>query len=202
MLDFNRANISENPLSVAINDLIERTQPPEENTRQYLGASSVGSECLRRVQYDWMVDPQHRTRMRDIFERGHFFEELSRQYLIRAGFCFAPAERLCFLAADGLLRGHADGVLVAGPKLPGVGYPCVWEHKGLGGKGWRVVERDGVEAAYPHYAAQVWLYQAYLDVTAHPALSPRPTPIPASAFTSCCPSMLSVRSNHRIARSP
>ena len=31
-------------------------------------------------------------------------------------------------------------------------------------------ERDGIEKAYPHYAAQVWLYQAYLDVTGQPAI--------------------------------
>jgi hypothetical protein len=170
MLDFNRANISESPLSVAINELIERTQPPEENTRQYLGASSVGSECLRRAQYDWMVDPQNPTRTRDIFARGYFLEEIGRQHLIRAGFRFAPAEHLRFLAADGMLRGHADGLLIAGPELPGVGFPCVWEHKGLGSKGWRAIERDGVEKAYPQYAAQVWLYQVYLNITDHPAL--------------------------------
>jgi hypothetical protein len=36
--------------------------------------------------------------------------------------------------------------------------------------GWRAIERDGLERAYPQYAAQIWLYQAYLDLTAGPAL--------------------------------
>ena len=99
MLDFNRANISETPLSLAINALIEAAEPPEQSNRKYLGASAVGSECLRRVQYDWLCDPQHPTRTRDIFARGHYFEEVSRQHLIRAGFDFAPAERLSFAAA-------------------------------------------------------------------------------------------------------
>ena len=112
----------------------------------------------------------HPTQTRDIFRRGHLLEELSRQHLIRAGFRFAPAERLAFSAADGLFRGHADGILIAGPELPGVGYPALWEHKALGDKGWRALERDGLEKAYPQYAAQVWLYQAYLDVTEHPAI--------------------------------
>jgi len=170
MLDFNRANISISPLSTTLNELIQRAEPREENVRQYLGASSIGSECLRRVQYDWTVDPQHPTRTRDIFARGHFFEEVSLQHLIRAGFRFAPAERLRFVAADGMLRGHADGILVAGPALPGVGFPCLWEHKALGDKGWRVIERNGLEKAYPQYAAQVWLYQVYLNVADHPAL--------------------------------
>jgi len=42
--------------------------------------------------------------------------------------------------------------------------------KCLGDKGWRSLERDGLEKAYPQYAAQVSLYQAYLDVTEHPAI--------------------------------
>ena len=116
MLDFNRANVSISALSLAINELIERAEPPEENVRQYLGASSVGSECLRRVQYDWLVDPQHPTRTRDIFARGHFFEEVCRQHLKRCGFRFAPNE-LRFAAADGLFRGHVDGLLTGGPSL-------------------------------------------------------------------------------------
>ena len=32
------------------------------------------------------------------------------------------------------------------------------------------LERHGLEKAYPQYAAQVWLYQAYLEVTEHPAI--------------------------------
>jgi hypothetical protein len=170
MLDFNRANLSETPISTAINALIERAEPPEENSRQYLGASSIGSECLRKIQYDWMVDPAHPSQTRDIFRRGHLLEELSRQHLLRAGFCFAPEERLAFSAAGGLFRGHADGILVAGPELADVGYACLWEHKALGDRGWRALERDGIEQAYPQYAAQVWIYQTYLDVTDHPAI--------------------------------
>jgi hypothetical protein len=52
VLDFNRAVLSEAPISVAINALIEQAEPPEENTRQYLGASSIGSDCLRKIQYE------------------------------------------------------------------------------------------------------------------------------------------------------
>src|SRR5262245_6361897 len=86
MLDFNRTNVSTSPLSVAINELIELTGWPEVNTRQYLGASTIGSECLRRVQFDWMVDAVFPVRTRDIFARGHFFEDITRQRLIQAGF--------------------------------------------------------------------------------------------------------------------
>ena len=170
MLDFNRAVLSDAPISLAINALIERAEPPEENTRQYLGASTIGSDCLRKIQYDWMVNSEHLSQTRDIFRRGHLLEELSRQHFIRAGFKFAPNERLAFSAANGLFRGHADGIIEEGPVLPGVGYPCVWEHKALGAKGWRNLERDGIERAYPQYAAQIWIYQTYLNVAEHPAI--------------------------------
>jgi hypothetical protein len=172
-MDFNRACLSAAPINTVINDLIEAAtvRTPEVNVRQYLGASSIGSECLRRVQYDWMVDPTHSLRTRDIFHRGHVFEKLSKQHLIDAGFRFAPDNVLGFKAVDGLLRGHADGIIIAGPDLSGVylPFPCLWEHKCLGAKGWRAIERDGLEKAYPQYAVQIWLYQAYLDVT-NPAL--------------------------------
>ena len=170
MLDFNRAVLSDAPISLAINALIEHAEPPEENTRQYLGASTIGSDCLRKIQYDWMVNSEHLSQTRDIFRRGHLLEELSRQHFIRAGFKFVPNERLAFSAANGLFRGHADGIINEGPVLPGVGYPCVWEHKALGAKGWRNLERDGIERAYPQYAAQIWIYQAYLNIADHPAI--------------------------------
>jgi hypothetical protein len=170
MLDFNRAHHAESAISIAINALIERSEPPEENKRQYLGASAIGSECLRRVQFDWIVDPAHCSRTRDIFRRGHLLEELSRQHLMHAGLIFAPPARLAFSAVGGLFGGHADGIIVAGPELPSVGYPCLWEHKAVNAKNWRAIERDGLERTFPHYAAQALIYQAYLDVTDHPAI--------------------------------
>lgn len=170
MLDFNRANLSETPLNIAINALIEQAEPRGENVRQYLGASAVGAECLRKVQYDWLCDPVHPSRLRDIFARGHFFEKVSRQHLTRIGFRFAPTERLAFTAVDGLFRGHADGIIINGPTVPSVGYPCLWEHKAIYAKGWRAVERDGIARTYPVYFDQVQLYMAYLDVADHPAL--------------------------------
>ena len=116
-----------------------------------------------------MCDPQFPARIKDIFARGHFFEEVTRQHLIVAGFKFAPTKQLEFKAADGLFRGHADGIIIAGPELPGVSFPCLWEHKCLGAKGWRAIERDGLVGLYAVYGAQVCIYQAYLDIT-NPAL--------------------------------
>ena len=168
MLDFNRECHSAQPINISINELIERSVAPEANTRKYLGASAIGSECLRKIQFDWMVDPVHPARLRDIFARGHFFEQLTRNHLIKAGFKFAAPERLGFKALDGLFRGNADGILIDGPDLPEISVSVGTQS--LGAKSWRAIERDGLEKNYPQYAAQVAIYQAYLDVTEHPAL--------------------------------
>src|SRR4029077_14021122 len=52
----------------------------------------------------------------------------------------------------------------------GLAYPCLWEHKAINAKGWRSVDRDGLEKAYPQYAAQIVLYQHFLGVDHNPAI--------------------------------
>ena len=172
MLNLNRASLSLEPIHVELNAAIERAAATAaELPRPYLGASIVGDECLRKVQYSWWCKPVLAAGTREIFERGHHFEKRARARLIAAGFKFAPPEALAFSAVGGALRGHADGIIIHGPDLPGIylTFPLLWECKALNAKNWRAVERDGLEKTFPHYAAQVALYQAYLDVT-NPAL--------------------------------
>jgi hypothetical protein len=169
MLDFNRTDRSAEPISVALNALIDASVIAE-TTRGYLGASAIGHPCLRRIQFDWMCNPEHPARLRDIFDRGHYFEQRTREHFIRAGFRYAPDDRLKFAALDGMLTGHADGIFVDGPKVCDITYPCLWEAKCINNKGWRSLDRDGLEKAYPQYAAQIALYQHFLGVDEAPAI--------------------------------
>ena len=139
--------------------------------RSYLGASTIGHECDRQVQFDWWVRPLLPARVKLIFARGHFFEARMREQLIAAGFAFAPTEACEFVALDGYFRGHADGILIAGPHLSGIYFPLptIWECKALNAKNWRAVSRDGLTKAFPRYSVQIWLYQFYLGKT-NPAL--------------------------------
>ena len=158
MLNLNRANLSIEPINVAVNDAIERAAATAaELPRPYLGASIVGHACLRRIQFDWWVKPVLAARTREIFDRGHHFEERARRLLTAVGFKFAPPEALAFSAADGALRGHADGIIIHGPDLLGTYliFPLIWEHKAVNAKNWRAVERDGLEKTFPQYAVQV-----------------------------------------------
>jgi hypothetical protein len=167
-----RANITatDDPLNVAINERIERSATAE-LPRGYLGASAVGHECMRQTQFDWYRKPTLPARVKTIFARGHFFEARIREHLIQAGFRFAPPEALKFVALDGDLQGHCDGVVIATPAMPGayLAAPCVWECKCLNSKNFRAVARDGLERAFPRYAVQIWLYQNFLGKT-NPAL--------------------------------
>jgi hypothetical protein len=169
MPDFNSSNNSDLPISIAINAVIDACFAAQQ-TRGYLGASAVGHECLRRVQYDWMCDPSHPARLHDIFDRGHYIEGRTREHFLRAQFKFAPDDRLKFVALDGMLTGHADGILISGPKISDIAYPCLWECKGVNAKGWRSLDRDGLQKAYPQYACQIALYQHYLGVEENPAI--------------------------------
>jgi hypothetical protein len=169
-MDFDRPELlSATPANIAINALLEASVRAEK-TRNYLGASAVGHPCLRKVQFDWLCDPVHSARLRDIFARGHFFEQQTREHFERAGFRFADKDRLEFAALDGWLRGHADGVFLSGPEVLGVGYPCLFEHKCINTKGWRSLEREGLAKHYPQYFTQVMLYQHCLGVDSNPAI--------------------------------
>ena len=80
----------------------------------------------------------------------------------------ANGDQFGFSAAGGRLRGHIDGVIVGGPE--GFAYPALWENKCLGSKSWRDLEKSGLAVSKPVYAAQVAIYQAYLELQEQPAI--------------------------------
>lgn len=173
VLDFNRDNLATSTVNSVINSLMDAAALVEqrEARRTYLGASGIGSECLRKVQYDWQCDSIHAARTKRIFSRGHMFEEITVKAMGQAGFRMergTPATG--FTAANDTFKGHADGIIIAGPEVEGLNYPCLWEHKCLGSSGWKKIEKYGLRHAYPQYYDQVQLYMAYLGLDENPAL--------------------------------
>lgn len=73
-----------------------------------------------------------------------------------------------FSQLDGRLRGHIDGFFAGGPG--GLSYPALWECKCLGSKSWKDLEKKGVAVSKPVYAAQIAIYQAYMDLYEAPAI--------------------------------
>jgi len=140
--------------------------------RDYLGGSRVGEACARKLVYEVGHAPKDPDKDFDggilrIFDAGHQFEDLSIRWLKEAGFELRDrgrdGEQIGFSVAGGRLRGHADGVIVAGPNV-GIPWPALFEHKALGAKSWNDLVRHGLRRSKPIYFAQVQLYMAYLHL--------------------------------------
>lgn len=176
VIDFN----SSASLSGRLQELLDQALQAEQQqapAREYLGASRLGAACERQLQYEYAKAPVDHGRgfsgrLLRIFERGHRTEDMVIRWLRLAGFHLKAEDvnghQFGFSVAGGRLRGHVDGVLVAGPE--GFAYPALWENKCLGAKSWREVEKHKLTVSKPVYAAQIALYQSYLELHEHPAL--------------------------------
>ena len=163
------------PTSDAVNAHIDaalvarnRSQTP----RDYLGGSRVGEPCERKLVYEVTHTPKDPGADFDgpilrVFDAGHAFEALSIRWLREAGFDLrdqrADGGQFGFETAGGRLRGHIDGVIVAGPPI-GVRWPALWEHKALNTKSWSDLVKRGVRLSKPVYFAQLQLYMAYMEL--------------------------------------
>ncbi|WP_374293137.1 hypothetical protein [Paenirhodobacter enshiensis] len=186
MLDYNhRPGIAER-VNAAIDAALiaEREATPP---RTYLGASRLGHACERALQFEFAGAPKDEGadfggQTLRIFEIGHQLEELAIRWLRAAGLDLytrkgnrPDGEQFGFSVAGGRIRGHVDGIIAAAPAPRGIGVPALWECKTMNAKNWRACVKDGVAVAKPVYAAQIALYQAYMEgtvpgISAHPAL--------------------------------
>jgi hypothetical protein len=174
VLDFN----SHTTLSDRFVELIDKAidaNASQEKPRNYLGGSTVGEPCLRRLQYEYQNAPKDEgadfePRTRRIFHRGHQGEDWMAEWIRAAGFDLKThkpsGDQFGFEDCDGRFKGHIDGVIIAGPE--GFKFPALWENKVLGAKGFNQIKRHGVPKAYPKYAAQVATYQAYMQLAENP----------------------------------
>ena len=176
MMDFNSSSSLSGQITALVDLGMQRLRS-EEMPRDYLGASRLGVSCARALQYEFAkapVDPGRDPdgRLLRIFRRGHVIEDCMVDWLRAAGFDLrtrkANGDQFGFSAAGGRLQGHIDGVIVGGPE--GFTYPALWENKCLGSKSWRDLEKSGLAVAKPVYAAQVAIYQAYLELHEQPAI--------------------------------
>lgn len=173
MLDFNPKSILAERFVSLIDEAIT-AKAASETRRDYLGGSAIGEPCARRLQYEYLGAPRDEDfppRVRRIFRRGHESEEWLIEWMTDAGFDLRTRGRdgkqFGFEDCDGRFKGHFDGVIIGGPE--GFQYPALFEAKCLGDKGWKQLVRHGVAKAYPQYAAQIAVYQAYGQLAESPA---------------------------------
>lgn len=183
MLDFNSSASFGERVTGFIDEALA-AERDKQTPRSYLGASRLGVSCNRALQYEYLQAPVDvgrefsGTTLR-IFEAGHVFEDLAIRWLWQAGFELytesSQGGQYGFSAAGGRIQGHVDGILAAGPESLGLGCPALWECKSLNAKSWKDTVKRGVTLSKPVYAAQIALYQAYMEpqipgISENPAL--------------------------------
>ena len=186
MLDFN----SRPSMAERINTLVDTALIAEREAtppRTYLGASRLGHACERALQFEFAGAPKDEGadfggQTLRIFEIGHQLEDLAIRWLRAAGLDLytrkgnrPDGEQFGFSVAGGRIRGHVDGIVAAAPAALGLRTPALWECKTMNAKNWRACVKDGVTKSKPVYAAQIALYQAYMEgtvsgISAAPAL--------------------------------
>ena len=184
MLDFNHRPSMTETVNAAI-DMALTAENAARPPRDYLGGSRIGHPCERALQFEFGGAPKDdgadfNGKTLRIFAIGHALEDLAVQWLRAAGFDLytrkgnrPDGEQFGFSVALGRIRGHVDGVIAAAT-LP-FSVPALWECKTMNAKNWKETVAKGVTVAKPVYAAQIALYQAYMDaaipgVATNPAL--------------------------------
>lgn len=184
MLDFNHRPTITETVNAAI-DAALTAENAARVPRDYLGGSRIGHPCERALQFEFAGAPKDdgadfNGKTLRIFAIGHALEDLAVQWLRAAGFDLytrkgnrPDGEQFGFSVARGRIRGHVDGVIAAAT-LP-FSVPALWECKTMNAKNWKETVTKGVTVAKPVYAAQIALYQAYMDaaipgVATNPAL--------------------------------
>ncbi len=176
MLDLNSRSQTSAHINAAIDAALvagNAASPP----RSYLGGSRLGHACERALQFEFVKAPKDEGadfdgRLLRIFGIGHALEDVAVAWLRAAGFDLYTrrgggehGEQFGFSVAGGRIRGHVDGVFAGGPTIPGMAFPALWECKTMNAKSWRDTASKGVAASKPIYAAQIAVYQAYMDAS-------------------------------------
>lgn len=128
--------------------------------RSYLGASSIGEECDRKLWYSYhqparINDP----RVHRIMDFGHFSESYALSMLKHAGYeVFHEEGSSQYGFQDEELKGHIDGVIMIDD------LPYLLEIKSANTKRFAEMVKDGIEKSNPVYFTQVQVYMKYMEL--------------------------------------
>ena len=132
-------DVCEKILDVIDNSIQEQNSKKEK--RSYLGASSLGDPCSRKIQYRYMgeetdIKNHFSPKVLRIFEFGHVIEDMAHGWIYNAGFDLRSSDKngkqYGFSIADDKIKGHIDGVVCDGPI--DMEYPALWECKSANDK--------------------------------------------------------------------
>ena len=184
MLDFNHRATCAEQINAIIDAALE-TERGAASARTYLGGSRLGVPCERALQFEFTGAPKDegshfKGQTLRSFDIGHALEVLAIRWLRATGIDLytrkgnrSDGEQFGFAVAGGRIRGHVDGIIASAPGAIGLAVPALWECKTMNAKNWRETAAKGVVVAKPVYAAQIALYQAYMEAQV-PGISQSP----------------------------
>ncbi|MDN2578918.1 hypothetical protein [Aquibium sp. ELW1220] len=184
MLDYNHRPSLAEMVNAVVDHALEQGNAARPR-RAYLGGSRIGHACERALQFEFAGAPKDdgadfAGQTLRIFAMGHALEDLAIQWLRAAGIDLytrkgnrPDGEQFGFSVAGGRIRGHVDGIIAEAPEALKLAVPALWECKTMNAKNWRACVKDGVTRSKPIYAAQIALYQAYMDASV-PGLASNP----------------------------
>ena len=140
----------------------------DEQARPYLGASSLGDPCARRLWYGfrWVARERFDGRMLRLFDTGHREEARLLDEMRAAGIEVWDRQadgrqfRVTFAAGHG--AGHLDAVVRGLPEAPAT--PHVFDVKTVKAKKLAEMLRAGFRKTYPKYHAQGTVYAGLMNL--------------------------------------
>lgn len=171
LMDFSPT--SEERLEQKINDHIGRALIKENEARgerNYLGGSSMGGACGRKLYFSFHKYPigegrELTPKSLRIFRAGDIYEDEVARWLRLSGFDLrthrADGSQYEFTDAGGKIAMHIDGVLVSGPVV--LPYPALWECKSAKASKWREFNKHG-PSHNADYWGQLHTYMAYSEL--------------------------------------
>lgn len=144
-----------------LSKLIDKHQSAiEDDTRDYIGASSIGSECLRQIWYQFKgvkgdsVSPK----IRRTWSIGSRLEGLIIEWLVQAGVKVYSLDVGYSSKGVPLFRGHVDSLVVINKKN------CILEIKTAKDASFKIFVTKGVKVWNPQYYAQIQSYMGMSEL--------------------------------------
>jgi hypothetical protein len=135
--------------------LIEKSQEKTiDDTRDYIGASSIGSDCLRQIWYQFkgIKAESVPTKMRRTWAIGKRLEGLVIEWIENTGIKIDKTLKTYHAKDMPYFQGHFDGLLFIGKKQ------AILEIKTAKDASFKIFVKKGVKDWNPQYYAQIQSY--------------------------------------------
>lgn len=147
------------PKNNSINEIMEEGSVPMDY-RDYLGYSSLGDPCLRKIWYSfrWAYNKEFPLRIKRIFDRGDMEEDRVIRDLARKG-CVVSDIEYEVIGITGHAKGHIDGKAIGVPTATKTQH--LFENKTMKASSYKSYINIGLKRYSPTYWQQIQSYMGH-----------------------------------------